>query len=63
MNEKLQTWYSSLSDQHKQTCLALVSNHLTVHGRAFGLELVGEKQTAAFKALNELQHKFRMTFE
>jgi hypothetical protein len=46
-----------LSEGKKQIFLAFVSHSLTVHGRAFGLDLAGEKQIAAFKGLNELHHQ------
>src|ERR1700744_6170881 len=49
-------WYLRLSESDKTTFLALVSGHLTIHGRAFGLDLIGEEQIRAFKSLNELQH-------
>jgi hypothetical protein len=50
----------SLTDSNKQVFLALVSNHLTIHGRDFGLYLSGIEQRKAFnafKGLNELQHQ------
>ena len=50
-------WYLELPDNKKQVFLALVSNHLTVHGRVFGIDLSGEEQIEAFKGLNELQHQ------
>lgn len=57
MNEQIKSWYLELADKDKQVFLAFVSNHLTVHGRAFGLDLTGDKQIAAFKGLNELHHQ------
>lgn len=42
--------------------LALVLGHLTIHGRAFGLHLIGEEQIRAFKRLNELQHLISLHF-
>jgi hypothetical protein len=57
MNEQIKNWYLELPDDKKQIFLAFVSNSLTIHGRGFGLELSGEKQIAAFKGLNELQHQ------
>ena len=57
MSEQIKSWYLHLSDKDKQVFLALVSNNLTVHGRGFGLYLTGDKQIAAFKGLNELQHQ------
>jgi hypothetical protein len=59
-NEELRNWYLSLTDSNKQVFLALVSNHLTIHGRDFGLYLAGIEQSKAFdafKGLNELQHQ------
>ena len=35
-------WYLGLPDTWKQIFLAIVSNDLTIHGRAFRLDLVGE---------------------
>lgn len=48
--------YLQLTESGKIIFLALVSGRLTVHGRAFGLDLSGERQVGAFKGLNELQH-------
>jgi hypothetical protein len=56
------TWYSSLSDSDKPIFLAEVMGYLTIHGRAFGVDLSGEKQIKAFKGLNELQHKISFHF-
>jgi glucose-6-phosphate 1-dehydrogenase len=56
MNDEIKGWYLGLSEGKKQIFLAFVSHSLTVHGRAFGLDLAGKKQIAAFKGLNELQH-------
>ena len=56
MND-IKAWYLELSDGKKQIFLALVSNHLTVHGRFVGLKVHGEGQVQAFKGLNELQHQ------
>jgi hypothetical protein len=50
-------WYLSLPDSDKMIFLALVSAQLTIHGRAFGLDLSGERQIMAFKGLNEIQHQ------
>ena len=50
-------WYLGLTDSDKVIFLALVSGHLTIHGRAFGLDLSGEQQIMAFKGLNEIQHQ------
>ena len=57
MNEESFNLYLSLNNQLKQVYLAIVSNHLTIHGRALGLDLTGEMQIVAFKGLNELQHQ------
>jgi hypothetical protein len=54
---EIKTWYLDLPDDKKQVFLALVSNHLTIHGRAFGMDLSGQQQIEAFKGLNELQHQ------
>jgi hypothetical protein len=56
MND-IKAWYLELSDEKKQVFLALVSNHLTIHGRFVGLTFFGEEQIEAFKGLNELQHQ------
>ena len=56
MNE-IKTWYLDLPDDKKQVFLSLVSHQLTIHGRAFGLDLSGQRQIEAFKGLNELQHQ------
>ena len=55
--DELRNWYVSLTDSSKQIFLALVSHDLTIHGRAFGLDLSTEQQSRAFKGLNELQHQ------
>ena len=59
-NDELRNWYLALTDSDKQVFLALVSNHLTIHGRDFGLYPSGAEQSKAFnafKGLNELQHQ------
>jgi hypothetical protein len=56
-NDDLRSWYLALSDSNKQIFLALVSSHLTIDGREFGLHPPGEQQSRAFKGLNELQHQ------
>lgn len=53
----LKDWYLGLPDSDKMIFLALVSAELTIHGRAFGLDLSGEQQIKAFKGLNEIQHQ------
>ena len=53
-SDDIEAWYSSLPDSDKLIFLAEVMGHLTIHGRAFGLDLSGEKQIRAFKGLNEL---------
>ncbi|HZS27082.1 MAG TPA: hypothetical protein VFB76_07610 [Candidatus Angelobacter sp.] len=58
MNE-IKTWYLGLPADKKQVFLALVSHQLTIHGRAFGLDLSGQQQIEAFKGLNKLQHQIR----
>lgn len=50
-------FYLALANADKQIFLALVSNYLTIHGRAFGLDLSGAEQIRAFQGLNELQHQ------
>ena len=55
--ERLKQRFVSSSDVQKIVFLARLSHSLTIHGRAFWLDLIGEEQTAAFKGLNELQHK------
>ena len=56
-HEEIRNWYLDLPDPQKQIFLAVLSNKLTIHGRAFGLDLKGEEQTKAFKGLNELHHQ------
>ena len=56
-NEEFRDWYLGLPSPQKQIFLAVVSYHLTIYGRSFGLDLVGEKQSEAFNGLNELQHQ------
>ena len=56
-DDDLRNWYLGLTDPDKQVFLGLVSNSLTIHGRAFGLDLSGEQQIRAFRGLNELQHQ------
>jgi len=57
MNKSPKELFLALSDQQKIIFLARLSNGLTIHGRAFGLDLSREAQIAAFKGLNELQHQ------
>jgi hypothetical protein len=56
-DDELKNWYVALPEADKQIFLALVSNHLTIHGRAFGIDLAGPAQSRAFQGLNELQHQ------
>jgi hypothetical protein len=56
-NDELRDWYLALSDSDKQIFLSMVSNQLTIHGRAFGFEPTGVEQIRAFQGLNELQHQ------
>jgi len=49
--------YVSLPSTRKQIFLAIVSYHLTIHGRFVGIDLAGERPAEAFKGLNELQHQ------
>ena len=56
-DDELRNWYSALADADKQIFLALVSNHLTIHGRAFGIDLSEAEQCRAFQGLNALQHQ------
>src|ERR1700676_5721706 len=56
-DDELRSWYMALSDPHKQIWLSRVSYHLTIHGRALGLDSTGPEQIRAFKGLNELQHQ------
>jgi hypothetical protein len=55
--DELKNRYLGLPDSEKIAFLALVSSQLTIHGRAFELDLSGEQQSKAFVGLNELQHK------
>ena len=54
--ERLKQWLLSSTDTQKIAFLAWLSHQLTVEGRCIWLDLAGEKQAAAFKGLNELQH-------
>lgn len=56
-NDEIRDWYVVLPDSDKQIYLALVMAQLTIHGRAFGLELPAEQQARSFMGLNELQHQ------
>lgn len=56
-NDVLRDWFIALMNSEKQVFLAFVSHRLTIHGRGVGLYLSGERQTQAFKGLNELQHQ------
>jgi hypothetical protein len=60
-NDDLRNWYLALKDSDKQVFLALVSNHLTIHGRDSYRYLPGTEPKAkafqAFEGLNELQHQ------
>jgi hypothetical protein len=53
----LNDWYVNLPDSNQVVFLACVSHQLTIHGRAFGIDLSGEQQTRALLGLNELQHQ------
>jgi hypothetical protein len=55
--DELRSRYLSLPDFEKQIFLLSVSWYLTIHGRSFGLDLMGEEQTRAFLGLNELHHQ------
>ena len=55
--DELRTWYLSLPDSSKLIFLALVSEHLTIHGRGLGLDLTGGTFQQALLGLNELQHQ------
>ena len=57
IDDKLKNWYVALPGSEKQIFLALVSHQLTIHGRAFSLDLLGLEQINAFKGLNELHHQ------
>ena len=57
IDRELRNWYVALSSSEKQIFLALVAHQLTIHGRAFGLDLSGSEQINAFKGLNELHHQ------
>ena len=47
----------SLADEQKMVFLSMLSHDLTIHGRAFALDLDGQQLIDAFKRLNELQHQ------
>jgi hypothetical protein len=55
--EEVREFYLSVRDSDKQIFLAFLSHDLTIHGRAVGLDLTGEKEIRAYKGLNELQHQ------
>jgi hypothetical protein len=55
-NNEIRDWYIGLPEPEKQIFLALVMAQLTIHGRAFGLDLPVEQQARAFIGLNELHH-------
>lgn len=55
--EEIRIWYLALAESDVQIFLSLVSHQLTVHGRAFALELTETQQIRAFRGLNELQHQ------
>jgi len=57
INPDFKDWYLGLSDSDRIILLALISGQLTIHGRAFGQDLSEEKQIAALKGLNEIQHQ------
>jgi hypothetical protein len=57
MNDPSNNWFRSRSDPEKIAFLAWLSHDLTIHGRAFGLDLDGNQAVRAFRGLNELQHK------
>jgi hypothetical protein len=61
-DDGLKIWYLRLPDSDKLIFLALVMGHLTIHGRAFGIDLSGVQQVRAFKGLNELQHQISNYF-
>jgi hypothetical protein len=55
--DELRSWYFALFDSEKQIFLCFVSHQLTIHGRAFAIDLTGAEQIKAFQGLNELQHQ------
>ena len=57
MTVELNSWFKSLPDQSQVAFLASLSHEITICGREFGLDLVGDNTIAAFKGLNELQHQ------
>lgn len=54
---EVRAFYLALPDSDKQIFLSFVSNDLTVHGRAFQLDLSEADQIKAFRGLNEIQHQ------
>jgi hypothetical protein len=60
--EEFKDWFLKLQDADKLIFLPLVLGHLTIHGRAFGLDLSGEEQIRAFRGLNELNHQISFYF-
>jgi hypothetical protein len=57
MSDDNYKWYLELSDADKPIFLALVMAQLTIHGRAFSIDLTLIQQARAFVGLNELQHQ------
>ena len=57
MSDDNDSWYLELSNSDKPIFLALVMAQLTIHGRAFSIDLTSIQQTRAFVGLNELQHQ------
>jgi hypothetical protein len=57
MSAELKVRYLAMSDRQRLLFLARLSYELTIHGRAFGLDLAGNEQVEAYKGLNELQHQ------
>ena len=56
-DDGIKEWYLQLSDSDKLIFLPLVMASLTIHGRAFSLDLPEDGQIRAFIGLNELQHQ------
>jgi len=60
--EEFKAWFLTLADSDKLIFLPLLMGRLTIHGRAFGVDLTGEEQIRTFKGLNELQHLISFYF-
>jgi hypothetical protein len=56
-DEEARDLFLRLMDSDKQIYLAMLSHDLTIHGRAFTLDLSEQQQLMTFRGLNEIQHQ------